>query len=316
MGCLRRWLDGRLRIRRAVMRPAFSAMGSPRISGFGFRRVHRRDSFSPTDVGSSAALRRLCRTRAVILGYHGVADCPREDDQRMLQLPPAKLRVQVERLLSAGYHFVTVAELAGRAAGQAPPSGLAAVSFDDGMRNVRTTALPILTELGVPATVYVPTDWLGGRNPWIGPGGDGAILTAGELHELAAAGWELGSHTHTHADLSKLDYDGCRREIDSSCQVLESIAGQRVQTLAYPYGRYHAQAIAAARDAGLLAAVATCSRSWKPYELTRAMIGSADPFPVVLLKLTDRCDSLLRSRPLRLARRANEHVREYRLRHR
>jgi peptidoglycan/xylan/chitin deacetylase (PgdA/CDA1 family) len=183
----------------------------------------------------------------VILGYHGVADCPRDDDQCMLQLPPAKLRVQLERLLAAGFRFVTVAELARRAAGQAPPPGLAAVTFDDGMRNVLTAGLPILTELGIPATVYAPTGWLGGRSPWIGPGSDGAILTAGELQELAAAGWELGSHTRTHADLSTLDYDGCRREIDASCQVLESIAGRRVQTLAYPFGRYGAHSIAAAR---------------------------------------------------------------------
>jgi peptidoglycan/xylan/chitin deacetylase (PgdA/CDA1 family) len=270
--------------------------------------VHR------ADVGWIAALRHLCRKRAVILGYHGVADCPRKDDQCMLQVPPAKFRAQLERLLSAGFAFVTVAELARRAAGRRPPAGLAAVSFDDGMRNVLTAALPILTELEIPATVYVPTGWLGGRSPWIGPGGDGAILTDAELRELAAAGWELGTHTRTHADLSELDYDGCRSQIDGSCSVLESISGERVHTLAYPFGRYGAAAIAAARDAGLLAATATCSRSWEPYELTRAMIGSADPFPVMLLKLTDRCDSMLRSRPLRLARRATEQLREHRLR--
>jgi peptidoglycan/xylan/chitin deacetylase (PgdA/CDA1 family) len=269
-------------------------------------------SIHRADVGRTAALRHICRNRAVILGYHGVADCPREDDELMLQLPPAKLRAQLELMLSAGCRFMTVAELARRAAGRRPPPGAAAVSFDDGMRNVFTAALPILAELGIPATVYVPTDWLGGRNPWIGPGGDGAILTEDELRELAAAGWELGTHTSTHADLSRLDYLACRREIDASCTVLASIAGERVQTLAYPFGRYGAAAIAAARDAGLRAAVATCSRSWEPYELTRAMIGSADPFPVVLLKLTDRCDRLLRSRPLRLARRTTEHVRERR----
>jgi peptidoglycan/xylan/chitin deacetylase (PgdA/CDA1 family) len=247
----------------------------------------------------------------VILGYHGVADCSRKDDEFMLQLPPARFRAQLELTLSAGYRFVTVAELARRAAGRRPPPGLAAVSFDDAMRNVFTVAWPILAELAIPATVYVPTDWLGGRSPWIGPGGDGAILARDDLRQLAAAGWELGTHTSTHADLSRLDYAHCRTEIDASCAVLEAIAGERVQTLAYPYGRYGPAAIAAARDAGLLAAVATCSRSWAPYELTRAMIGSADPLPVVLLKLTNRSDRML-SRPLRLARRTAEYARERR----
>jgi peptidoglycan/xylan/chitin deacetylase (PgdA/CDA1 family) len=264
------------------------------------------------DIAWTAALRHLRNTRPVILGYHGIADCPRKDDEFMLQLPPAKFRAQLELMLSAGYRFVTVAELARRAAGRRPPAGLAAISFDDAMRSVLTAALPILTELGILATVYAPTDWLGRRSPWIGPGGDGTIMTEEELRRLAAAGWEVGTHTSTHADLSKLDYGACRREIDASCADLGTITGDRVQTLAYPFGRYGAPAIAAARDAGLRAAVATCSRSWEPYELTRAMIGSADPFPVVLLKLTDRFDRMLRSAPLRLARRATEHVRERR----
>jgi len=271
-----------------------------------------RSTVYRANVAWTAALRQLCRKRAVILGYHGVANCQRKDDEFMLQLPPAKFRAQVELMLSAGFQFVTVAELARRAAGQRMPAGFAAVSFDDAMGNVFTAALPILAELGIRATVYVPTDWLGRHSPWIGPGGDGAILTEDELRQLAATGWELGTHTCTHADLSTLDYGACRAQIDASCEVLQTITGERVQTLAYPFGRYGTAAIAAARDAGLLAAVATCSRSWNPYELTRAMIGSADPFPVVLLKLTDRCDRMLRSTPLRLARHTTEHLRERR----
>jgi peptidoglycan/xylan/chitin deacetylase (PgdA/CDA1 family) len=227
----------------------------------------------------------------------------------MLQMPPAKFRSQVELMLSAGFRFITVAELARQAHGGVPPAGLAAVTFDDGMRNVLTTAMPILHELGIPATVYVPTLWIGGRSPWIGPGGDGAIVTAADLQELGSEGWELGSHTRTHADLSRLDYEGCRREIDGSCEVLEQIVGSPVKTLAYPFGRYGRAAVAAARDAGLLAAVATSSGNWHPYEMTRAMLGSADPFPAVLLKLVDRCDSFLRSDVLRVARRATDHLR-------
>lgn len=254
------------------------------------------------------ALRRLSNRRAMILGYHGVADCPRQYDQAMLQLPPARFRAQIELMHSAGFRFVTVAELVRRASGGPPSPGLAAVTFDDAMRNVLTEALPILAEFQIPATVYAVTDWLGGRSPWIGPNGDGALLTADELRQLGAAGWEIGSHTVTHADLSRLDYESCRREIDESCKVLESLTGEPVQTLAYPFGHHGAVAVAAVRDAGLLAAVATCSRSWQPYELTRAMIGSADPFPIVLLRMTDRCDAILRSRPLRLVRRATEHL--------
>lgn len=245
----------------------------------------------------------------MILGYHGVAECPRKDDLFLLQLPPRRFRAQLEMMLEAGFRFMTVAELARRANGAPPPAGLAAVSFDDAMRNNLTTAMPILRDLGIPATVYVPTGWLGGRSPWIGPNADGAILTADELRELAQVGWELGAHTLTHADLSQLDYDSCCREIEGSRTALSELTGATVETLAYPFGRYGEAAIAAARDAGLLAAVTTGSGSWDPFELTRAMIGAADPFPIVLLKLTDRYEPLLSTPPLRLARTASKELR-------
>jgi peptidoglycan/xylan/chitin deacetylase (PgdA/CDA1 family) len=259
----------------------------------------------------TAALRRIRSKRSVVLGYHGVAQAKRADDLFLLQVEPGRFRGQLELLLAAGFRFLTVAELARQAGSGPPPPGLAAISFDDGMRNNLTAALPILRELGLVATVYVPTGWLGGHSPWIGPGGDNAILTADDLKELAAAGWEIGAHTVNHADLSKLDYAGCRREIEDNCRALEEITGRQVQTIAYPFGNYGPDAIAAARDAGLLAAVTTGSGSWEPFELTRAMIGAADPFPVMLLKLTDRYEPLLRSGPMRALRASSKELRRH-----
>jgi peptidoglycan/xylan/chitin deacetylase (PgdA/CDA1 family) len=256
-----------------------------------------------------AVLRRIGRRRAVILGYHGIGRDPRTQDLFLLQLAPERFRAQLEMMLAAGFEFVTVAELVRRAAGGPPPPGLAAVSFDDAMRNNLTAALPILRELGLTATVYVPTGWLGGKSPWIGDGGDAAIATAEGICELAQAGWELGAHTITHADLSQLDYAACRREIEGSCEALMEIAGVTVQTLAYPFGHYGEAAVRATRDAGLIGAVTTGSGSWDPFELTRAMIGAADPFPVILLKMTDRYEPLLRSAPMRFMRQASKDLR-------
>jgi peptidoglycan/xylan/chitin deacetylase (PgdA/CDA1 family) len=262
-----------------------------------------------SDQAWVAALRRIASRRAVILGYHGIADAPRSQDLFLLQVSPRRFRALLERMLSAGFAFVTVAELARRAAGGAPPAGLAAVSFDDAMRNNLTTALPILQELGIPATLYVPTGWLGGESPWIGAGGDRAILNRDELATLADAGWELGAHTVNHADLSVLSYEACRREIEDSCEALRELTGTQVETFAYPFGRYGEAAIAAARAAGLRAAVTTGSGTWDPFELTRAMVGAADPFPVLLLKLTDRYEPLLASAPMRAVRQASKQLR-------
>jgi peptidoglycan/xylan/chitin deacetylase (PgdA/CDA1 family) len=245
----------------------------------------------------------------VVLGYHGVAKSRLRDDPSLLQVPPEHFRTQVELLLAAGYRFVTMAQLARRADGGTPEPGLAAITFDDGLRNNYTTALPILREHEIPATVYVTVGFIGGSSPWIGPNGDGAMMDESELRELAAAGWELGAHTMTHPDLSSLDYENCRTEIQDSREALERITGAVVHTFAYPFGRYGESALAAIRDTGLLAAVTTGSGSWAPYEMTRAMIGTIDPMPVVLLKLTDRYEPLLRTPPLRAVRRAGKRAR-------
>jgi peptidoglycan/xylan/chitin deacetylase (PgdA/CDA1 family) len=255
-------------------------------------------------------LERIRRRRSVVLGYHGVAESRLREDLSLLHVSPARFRAQLELLLVAGFDFVTLAELARRANGGVPEPGLAAVTFDDGMRNNYALARPILEEYGIKATVYVTIGFIGGVSPWVGAGGDGAMMSEMELRDLTAAGWELGAHTMTHPDLSKLDYDTCRREIEDSRDELERIADVQVQTFAYPFGRYGPAALAAVRDAGLLAAVTTGSGSWAPYEITRAMIGALDPLPVVLLKLTDRYEPLLRTGPLRIARKGSKRLRD------
>ncbi len=255
------------------------------------------------------ALKRIRRKRAVVLGYHGVAESRLRDDLSLLQISPARFRAQIELLLDAGFEFVTMTELVLRAEGGAPEPGLAAITFDDGMRNNRTIALPILSQYGIPATVYVTIGFINGESPWIGAGGDRAMMSEPQLRELTRAGWELGAHTMTHPDMTTLTYDACRAEIEQSRDALERIVGTPVQTFAYPFGKYGPDALAAVRDSGLQAAVTTGSGSWSRYEITRAMIGAIDPLPVVLLKLTDRYEPLLRSMPIRVARSGSKRLR-------
>jgi peptidoglycan/xylan/chitin deacetylase (PgdA/CDA1 family) len=258
---------------------------------------------------SARALTQIRRRRAVVLGYHGVADARRRDDLSMLLVAPDRFRAQIELLLEAGFRFATLEDFVREAGGSPPPAGLAAITFDDGMRNNHEVAFPILREYGIPATVYVTIGFIDGSSPWIGGNGDAAMMDEQQLRELAAAGWELGAHTMTHPDMSTLSYEQCLREISESAQALERIGQRPVATFAYPFGRYGTEAIRAARDSGMIAAVTTGSGSWDPYELTRAMVGAADPMAVTLLKLTDRYEPLLASPPMRAARVASKQLR-------
>jgi peptidoglycan/xylan/chitin deacetylase (PgdA/CDA1 family) len=256
-----------------------------------------------------STLKRIGQRRSVVLGYHGVGHARLRDDTSLLQLSPTRFRTQVELLARAGFRFVTLAELALRADGGVPEPGLAAITFDDGMRSNRTAALPILSEYGIPATVYVTIGFIGGQNPWIGSPEAAQMMNEAELCELAGAGWELGAHTISHPDLSTLDYEACQHEIVGSKVALEDITGAPVQTFAYPFGRYGSPALAAVRDAGMLAAVTTGSGRWDRFEITRAMVGAIDPLAIVLLKLTDRYEPIMRTPLVRGARAGSKRLR-------
>jgi peptidoglycan/xylan/chitin deacetylase (PgdA/CDA1 family) len=254
-------------------------------------------------------LRALRRRRSVILGYHGVADCELRRDLSRLQTPPAQFTRQVQLLLEAGFQFTTMTEAADDLAGDRPRPGLAVITFDDGMRNNHGTALPILERLGVPASVYVACDFIGGVSPWLAPESGGDMLDEGGIRALARAGWEIGAHTLSHPDMASLSYDDCRAEIDGSRARLESIIEAPVDTFAYPFGRYGPAAVAAARDSGMRAALTIGSGTWQRFELTRAMVSNGDPFPVVALKMIDGYERLLGLPPLRAARRISRAAR-------
>ena len=257
----------------------------------------------PTSSWLIPPFKRLRARRSLILAYHGVAPTNPGDDPHNLRVPAGRFRAQVEVLLAAGFEMVTVAELADRAAGGRPPPGLAALSFDDGMEDNHSVLLPILREYRIPATVYVTTGLIGRANPWLAPESGARMMTEGELRELAAAGVELGAHTVTHPDMSRLDHAACLREMTESRAMLERVGGTSVRTFAYPFCRYGPAAVAAAEDAGFVAAVTCEGRGgWSRYELRRAMITGKDGFPSFLLKASDAYQPLFDSGPGRMLR--------------
>ena len=92
---------------------------------------------------------------------------------------------------------------------------------------------------------------------------------------------------------------------------LERISGLPVETFAYPFGSYGPASVQAARDSGFIAAVSTGGGSWDPFRLTRAMVGNLDPMPLVLLKLDDRYEPLMGSRPINVLRQRSKQIRRW-----
>ena len=98
----------------------------------------------------------------LVLCYHAVSE--QWDDA--LAVTPQRLAAQVSALLARGYVATTFS-----AAVLDPPAGRTlAITFDDACGSVLRRAKPILDRLGVPATVFAPSGWVGEPTPmrWAG----------------------------------------------------------------------------------------------------------------------------------------------------
>ena len=116
-------------------------------------------------VPGAIPLARSCRAGSfAIVMYHGVTSKPLEVPN-WCQLDAAEFGRQIEYLARA-YTIVPLGEAVGRIRrGKRLPKRTVCITFDDGFRNVLTTAYPILNRHGAPATVFLVTGLIGTRQP-------------------------------------------------------------------------------------------------------------------------------------------------------
>jgi peptidoglycan/xylan/chitin deacetylase (PgdA/CDA1 family) len=194
----------------------------------------------------------------LILCYHALSPTWTAD----LSTTPARFERQIAWLTKRGYRGMTFTE-----AVISPQRGrVLAVTFDDAYRSVMELGRPILDRLGLPATVFVPTDFIGAEGPLRWPGIDGWLggpdereltpMSWPELQALQSAGWEIGSHTGSHPRLTGIDDRALEDELARSKTACEYHLGGSCTSLAYPYGDVDARVVAATARAGYRVAAA------------------------------------------------------------
>jgi peptidoglycan/xylan/chitin deacetylase (PgdA/CDA1 family) len=100
------------------------------------------------------------RRGSAILLYHRVNTLA--NDVHGLAVSPDTFRSQMEQL-AREWHPMALSELAATAVGNEPPDGAVALTFDDGYADNLENALPILMELGLPATFFLTAEGLDER---------------------------------------------------------------------------------------------------------------------------------------------------------
>jgi peptidoglycan/xylan/chitin deacetylase (PgdA/CDA1 family) len=230
------------------------------------------------------------------LCYHGISERWPEH----FSVSPASLDDQIAHLLRRGYEGVTFSELAAAS----PDARRFAVTFDDGYASVRERALPVLAKHDVPGTAFVCPGLVGSEalaltvHDWRETSYRDELAAMGwdDLRALLAEGWEIGSHTVSHAKLTELEPPALEAELGESRAELERRLGIACQSLAYPYGAFDPRVAAGAAAAG--------------YEWAATLVPglAADPAPLawprvgIAGNLGSRAFRVKVSRPMRAAR--------------
>ncbi|WP_301832411.1 polysaccharide deacetylase family protein [uncultured Streptococcus sp.] len=168
-----------------------------------------------------------------ILMYHAVHVMdPSEASNANLIVAPDNFEAQIKAMVDAGYYFLTPEEAYKALTENAlPAKKVVWLTFDDGNEDFYTIAYPILKKYKAKATNNVITGFV--------KKGNAGNLTVKQMKEMMAHGMSFQSHTVNHPDLSATDKVTQKAELTDSIDFLEDKLNTKVNTIAYPSGRYN-----------------------------------------------------------------------------
>jgi len=123
------------------------------------------------------------------------------------------------------------------------------IAFDDGHKSVFDLAFPILKKYNLTATAFVASgiisdekidDFYSTKD----------MMSAENLKELSENSWEIASHSVHHLDLTLLNDNDLRKELEKSKYDLEKLIGKPVKSLSFPYGSWNEKVIETAKNCG------------------------------------------------------------------
>jgi len=119
------------------------------------------------------------------------------------------------------------------------------LSFDDGFRNIFLNALPTLRDQNIPAIIFVPTDIIStdyemSKYYWSNNSSYNDVIemmTWQDICEADSWGFEIGSHTKTHARFSKISKSNAtmKNEILGSKLDIENEIGKECKYISWPF---------------------------------------------------------------------------------
>ena len=133
---------------------------------------------------------------------------------------------------------------------------LCIVSFCDGFQCFLENALPELIKYNIPATVFIPSNYIGLHPEWDSDNkykstcNNQKVMSAEQLKRLPHDSIRIGSHSMSHTKLTLLEYNKAKQELFQSIHDLETITEYDVKFFFFPYGVCNDLLLKLAHDAG------------------------------------------------------------------
>ncbi len=109
--------------------------------------------------------------------------------------------------------------------------GILSLSFDDGYISHYNFAYPLMKKYEFKGTEYLVANWSEKFE-------NKELMTFEEARKMQFDGWEIGSHSLSHANLASLSKDKLERELKLSKKIL--IENEfNISSIAFPYGYYN-----------------------------------------------------------------------------
>ncbi|MCW7754637.1 polysaccharide deacetylase family protein [Desulfobotulus sp. H1] len=149
------------------------------------------------------------------------------------------------------YTVITLGEALQRLdAGHNLPQKTACITIDDGYLSVWEHGLPLLEKYGYPATLFIATRYVGGRN----------YLNWEQIRQLQNKGFEIGNHSHSHDYFLNHPTEKIANAFEADLTQSHEIFKQHLTNIpdlyAYPFGEYTEEMMNILKKHGYRAAAA------------------------------------------------------------
>ena len=235
-----------------------------------------------------------------VLAFHDVSDYA--DD--IFAVGEGRFADYLSLLRDQGYVTMRARDLAAGWPSVLSRKRVVLLTFDDGYAAQKDIAAELLGRHDMTATFFVTSSLLGRhRLRRVFSDKERVFLSGEDLRQLDRAGFEVGSHSHTHALCGAIPRAQLEQESNASKQILEHELGHPITSFAYPYGRQRAFSSvtrAVLRESGYSAAFTVEEVRLKPdcdlLRLPRTSINRFDTLATFRRKLEGQYDLIGKAR--------------------